>query len=267
MSIAIQKIERSKEIFSIKSALILLVVHLAALYGLRFITIHNLPYLIFTFYFFVIIGASITLHGYVSHRSFDFKFNFLRIFFLLIATCCLQGAPILWASQHLNHHSYTDKFKDPHSRKRGFFWSHMGWLFYKNPNGYSQISSLIFCKNLLRDPVIHFFNHYYLLINILFLSILFIFCNFIDRIDLFYIIGPLRIVCVWHATWLLNSIGHRIDKKGNAILNENSIIIRLLIPGEHRHSCHHKSPKQLNINYSLRVLEKIKLIHKVSISQ
>lgn len=256
-----KKNHANKEVFSIKLALIIVSIHIAGLYGLYFIKLSNLIYLVCSFYFFIIIGASITLHNYISHKSFEFNFNILRILFLLTATCCLQGAPISWASQHINHHGHTDKFKDPHSRKRGFFWSHMGWLFYKNPNGYSQVSSLTLCKHLIKDPVIHFFNIHYMLINLIFLIGLYIFSMAINRIDIFFLIGPLRILCVWHATWLLNSIGHYIDKKGNLVLNENSNLIKLLIPGEQNHSLHHKSPKQLSTNYILSFLKKIKLIN------
>ena len=260
-----KKDDLEKEIFSLKSTLIILTIHLFGVYGLQFITLKNLSYLIFSFYFFIIIGASVTLHNYLSHKNFEFRFKILRIICLFVATCCLQGAPALWASHHFNHHCYTDKFKDPHTRIRGFFWSHIGWLFYKNPNGYSQTSTIKYCKNLLRDPVIYFFNHNYLSINLFFLSLLLIICKVINRIDLFYLIGPLRIVCVWHATWALNSFGHVIDDKGNSILCDNSIILKLLIPGEHQHSAHHSSPRHLENNNILYMMEKLKLILKVPI--
>lgn len=35
---------------------------------------------------------------------------------------------IWWSHIHRVHHKYTDTDADPHNAKRGFFYSHMGWL-------------------------------------------------------------------------------------------------------------------------------------------
>lgn len=33
-----------------------------------------------------------------------------------------------WVRDHRVHHKFTDTDADPHNAKRGFFFSHMGWL-------------------------------------------------------------------------------------------------------------------------------------------
>ncbi|KAL8189271.1 hypothetical protein R6Q57_028837 [Mikania cordata] len=41
----------------------------------------------------------------------------------------LQGNPIDWVSTHRFHHQYCDSERDPHSPIEGFCFSHMSWLF------------------------------------------------------------------------------------------------------------------------------------------
>src|SRR5207244_4558577 len=40
-----------------------------------------------------------------------------------------QNGPLWWVGHHRHHHQYSDTEYDAHSPDRGFFWSHMGWLF------------------------------------------------------------------------------------------------------------------------------------------
>ena len=35
---------------------------------------------------------------------------------------------VLWAKMHRIHHKYSDTTSDPHDARRGFFFSHIGWL-------------------------------------------------------------------------------------------------------------------------------------------
>lgn len=41
----------------------------------------------------------------------------------------LQRDAYTWAHDHRIHHKYTETDADPHNAKRGFFFSHVGWLF------------------------------------------------------------------------------------------------------------------------------------------
>lgn len=41
----------------------------------------------------------------------------------------IQGDPIDWVSIHRYHHQFTDSVKDPHSPMKGFWYSHIGWLY------------------------------------------------------------------------------------------------------------------------------------------
>ena len=45
-----------------------------------------------------------------------------------IGCMSLQKGPLWWAAHHRNHHRFSDTERDVHSPKRGFWWSHMGWI-------------------------------------------------------------------------------------------------------------------------------------------
>lgn len=39
-----------------------------------------------------------------------------------------QNCMYVWVRDHRLHHRYSDTDADPHNSKRGFFFSHVGWL-------------------------------------------------------------------------------------------------------------------------------------------
>jgi len=68
-------------------------------------------------------------HRYFSHRSYKTSrwFQFVLAF---LAQTTTQKSVLWWASLHRHHHKHSDTEHDVHSpRHRGFFYSHMGWIF------------------------------------------------------------------------------------------------------------------------------------------
>lgn len=67
-------------------------------------------------------------HRYFSHRTFATS----RWFQLVLAFTSQSAAPrgvLWWASNHREHHRSADTEGDLHSPvRKGFFWSHMGWV-------------------------------------------------------------------------------------------------------------------------------------------
>ncbi len=230
------------ESFSVKLMLPILFVHAFGIYGLSYLNLHNVFYLLLVHYLFVLVGASFTYHKYLSHKTFRFGSETAKFFFLLIGVLCLQGGPIFWASHHKFHHSFTDKLKDPHSRTRGFFWSHMGWLFYRNPNGFSNVTAYKNSKDLVGDKLVLWFEKNYIAINVLFIAAAGALTALGNRPDLFFIIIPIRLMTVWHSVWLLNSYAHRVGE--NPVSARKSLLINLLIPGEGDHGFHHKNQEK-----------------------
>jgi stearoyl-CoA desaturase (delta-9 desaturase) len=74
-------------------------------------------------------GVTAGFHRYFSHRSFKTSrvAQFLLAFF---AQTSAQRGVLWWAAKHRHHHKHSDTELDVHSpRHRGFFYSHVGWIF------------------------------------------------------------------------------------------------------------------------------------------
>lgn len=67
------------------------------------------------FYLFSIVGVSLTLHRYYSHKSFEFKNSFTKWLCTLFAILAGRGSPLGWVYVHRLHHAYSDQEGDPHS--------------------------------------------------------------------------------------------------------------------------------------------------------
>jgi stearoyl-CoA desaturase (delta-9 desaturase) len=67
------------------------------------------------FYLYSIIGISITLHRYYSHKSFEFKNKALKWICTVVAILTGRGSPLGWVYVHRLHHAYSDQERDPHS--------------------------------------------------------------------------------------------------------------------------------------------------------
>ena len=74
-------------------------------------------------------GVTAGYHRYFSHRSFKTSrvFQFLLAF---LAQSSAQRGILWWAAKHRHHHRHSDTEEDVHSpRLRGFWYSHLGWIF------------------------------------------------------------------------------------------------------------------------------------------
>jgi stearoyl-CoA desaturase (delta-9 desaturase) len=52
-------------------------------------------------------------------------------------SAAIQNSILNWASGHRTHHRFVDDVdKDPYSAKRGFWFSHMGWMLRNYPSSH-----------------------------------------------------------------------------------------------------------------------------------
>src|SRR6185369_5113725 len=79
-------------------------------------------------YFVRMVVVTAGYHRYFAHRAFKTS----RVFQFLLAVASQSAAQrgvLWWASHHRFHHKHSDTANDIHSAKRrGFFYSHMGWV-------------------------------------------------------------------------------------------------------------------------------------------
>lgn len=195
------------------------------------------------FFMYWATGLAITVgyHRYYSHRAFEAK-RWVQALTLIFGVASFQNSVLIWASNHRFHHRHVDKEGDPYDINKGFFFAHMGWMFYKeNPNRpYANVS------DLKRDPLVQFQHNYYW-------PLVAIFCFGLPMAIgaafgrpwgglLFG--GLIRMVVVHHATFFINSLAHTIGTKPYAPEQtaRDSSITAIFSFGEGYHNFHHAYP-------------------------
>lgn len=71
-----------------------------------------------------------------------------------------QNAAIDWAKDHRVHHKYSETDADPHNAKRGFFFSHVGWLLCRKHPEVKEKGKTIDLSDLESDPILAFQKKY-----------------------------------------------------------------------------------------------------------
>lgn len=195
---------------------------------------------IFLHWLFGSIGICLGYHRLLTHRSFQVP-KYAEYAITLIGALALQGGPIFWVAGHRLHHLHTeDVEKDPYSARRGFWWSHMLWLFYPRKEFFEYEHYKQFAPDLVKDPFYRWLNKYFLLLQIPVGIVLYILGGWP-----FVIYGVfLRAVLLWHSTWLINSATHMAGYR-TFESNDNSGNLwwaAILTYGEGWHNNHHAYP-------------------------
>jgi stearoyl-CoA desaturase (delta-9 desaturase) len=117
------------------------------------------------FYAYSVLGISMMLHRYYSHKSFKLN-SFVKWFFTVFAVLAGRGSPLGWVYIHRIHHATSDTEKDPHSPHYDTF----KFIGFKPLQENKKINHFI-VKELLTTAHIKI-DKYYLLIIICFLLLL-----------------------------------------------------------------------------------------------
>ena len=215
--------------------------HVLAAYAVAYASTGNVLALAIAHVLVNNVGMVLGLHRYLSHRQFRTG-PYIENLLALLGTLNLQGGPIRWAATHRAHHRHTDDHGDPHAAHRGFYWSHVGWMLVRTPNGFHFTRSRRHTTDLQRRPGLQFMERHYLAINLL-AALGFIAAT--RDAGLFLWAFPLRIVLGWHLTWLVNSYSHRaplVSAATGSVGYRNSALMSLLVLGEGWHGNHHRHP-------------------------
>lgn len=215
-------------------------VHLLALLAPWFFSWSAVGITLLLHWLFGSIGICLGYHRLLSHRSFKVP-QWLEYAIALIGALALQGGPIFWVAGHRLHHAYTeDVDKDPYSARKGFWWSHMLWLFYPHEQFFDYEQYQRYAPDLVRDPFYRWLNRYYLLLQIPLGLLLYVLGGWS-----FVIWGMVvRSVLLWHSTWFINSVTHLWGYR-TFETNDNSRNLwwaALLTYGEGWHNNHHAHP-------------------------
>jgi len=191
--------------------------------------------LLVVMYSLTILGVGMGFHRMLTHRSFQ-AHPAVKFILLVLASMSLEGAALDWAATHVKHHAHADREGDPHSPLEGFFHAHMGWLFkgsMEDPN--------IYCRNLVKDPMIVFVSRTFFLWVVLSLVIPFALGGWTGLLWG----GLVRICLTHHVTWSVNSICHTFGRREFKTKDQsrNEWVVGLLSFGEGWHNNHHAFPR------------------------
>jgi stearoyl-CoA desaturase (delta-9 desaturase) len=160
---------------------------------------------------------------------------------MIFGAMAMQNSILIWGSQHRTHHRFVDSWdKDPYSAKRGFWFSHMGWILRDYPSGRNDFSN---AKDLQRDPIVMFQHRHYLALvlatNIALPLALGWLCG--DVWGVFLLAGLLRLVINHHFTWFINSLAHMWGSQPYTDENtaRDNPVLAFLTYGEGYHNFHH----------------------------
>ncbi len=165
----------------------------------------------------------------------------LRVIYLLFGAMALQNSALLWSAGHRAHHRFIDDpERDPYCARRGFWFSHIGWMLHDYPSGEPD---LVAVSELQRDRLLMWQHHYYLPLTLAMNIGLPLLIGWLsgDVVGVFLLAGVLRLVVSHHLTFCINSLAHILGTQPYSGQNtsRDNALVALLTFGEGYHNFHH----------------------------
>ncbi len=177
-------------------------------------------------------------HRLFAHRSYETN-SLVKFVLLLFGSSAFQGPALKWASDHRRHHGHIDTENDPYSIKRGFWYAHMGWLFFKD-----SVDLEIKAPDLEKDRLLQHQNKHYLVwsIGAGFVFPVLLGLAFGAPLGGLIILGSLRIFITQQSTFFVNSLCHTLGEQtySKEISARDSFFVSVLTHGEGYHNFHHQ---------------------------
>ena len=195
-------------------------------------------------YFFAGLGITLGYHRLFSHRAFNAS-KLVKYFFGFAGSGALQGSIKWWSRNHRIHHRYIDTDKDPYNAKRGFFYSHLGWMLMKQDY---ELLGHVDISDLNADKFVRFQHNHYLELSMLSGLILPMALTWLINGDwlggLMYA-GFAKVVVIHHTTFFINSLAHSSFLGASQNFSDNhssydSFVCAILTLGEGYHNFHHE---------------------------
>jgi stearoyl-CoA desaturase (delta-9 desaturase) len=236
--------------------------------------------------FYVLSGLGVTVgfHRYFTHGSFKAG-RPLRVALAVAGSMALQGPVVTWVADHRRHHAFSDKEGDPHSPwlfgtgplalTRGFWHSHMGWLFERD-----NTNARRFAPDLLADRDVVAVDRRFVLLTVVSLGLPALIGGLVTwswwgALTALFWAGFVRVALLHHVTWSINSICHMIPNRPFASRDRSANVwwLAVLSFGESWHNLHHADPTcarhgvrrgQIDISAGvIRIFERLGWAHSV----
>lgn len=188
-------------------------------------------------------GMSITAgyHRLWSHKTYE-AHAIVRFIYAIGGAFALQNSALHWSSDHRIHHKHVDNNDvDPYSAKRGFWYSHIGWMLREyQAHRYNDYDNV---RDLKKDPIVMWqHKHYLTLVLLTNIGIPLVFGLWYgDVLSSLLLIGFLRLVLSHHTTFFINSLAHIWGKQTYTDKNtaRDNGVLALFTFGEGYHNFHH----------------------------
>lgn len=191
-------------------------------------------------------GITAGAHRLWSHRAYKAKWP-LRLLLTICNTLAFENSVIEWSRDHRVHHKYSETDADPHNAKRGFFFSHMGWLLVKKHPDVIEQGKKLDISDLYQDPILRFQHKYYLILMPLICFVLPVPLPVLLWNETWlnsFCVNMFRFVFTLHASWLVNSAAHMWGHRpyDKFINPSENLMVSIFALGEGWHNYHHTFP-------------------------
>lgn len=119
------------------------------------------------YFCFGCLGVEINAHRYFAHRTFEYKYQWMKYVFSWFTTLAGTGSPMQWVAIHYDHHNHSDQDGDPHNPNEkgiGMFL----WLVYPKGNPYNV-------KHMIKDRYQVWLHRNYVFVHLITWAVLFAF--------------------------------------------------------------------------------------------
>jgi stearoyl-CoA desaturase (delta-9 desaturase) len=177
--------------------------------------------------FFITAG----FHRYFAHRAYKMGRVMQFIMAWGASTSCQKGV-LWWAAHHRAHHRYSDTDRDIHSPKRGFWWSHVGWILCRK----YQATNFAAIRDFAKCPELVWLNRYHLVPGVVLGAACYAWGGLPALLAFF-----LSTTLLYHGTFSINSLTHLWGRRRYVTTDtsRNSFLLALVTLGEGWHNNHH----------------------------
>jgi stearoyl-CoA desaturase (Delta-9 desaturase) len=174
-------------------------------------------------------------HRYFAHRTYRLG-RAAQFVLAFVGTTAAQKGPLWWAGHHRDHHRYADTDRDVHSPRRGFLWSHVGWILCDRFGATDEDA----IKDFARYPELRFLNTHDWIGPWALGIACYLYAGWSGLVVGFFC----STIVLWHATFCVNSLAHVFGRRAYETpdTSRNSLLIALMTGGEGWHNNHHRYP-------------------------
>ncbi|XP_076285440.1 acyl-CoA Delta-9 desaturase-like isoform X2 [Lasioglossum baleicum] len=232
-----------------RNVFITLYFHVATVYAIYLaFTVLKLSTILWMFIItvFAHLGVTAGAHRLWSHRAYKAKWP-MRFILMIFQTIAFQNHIHEWVRDHRVHHKYTDTDADPYNARRGFFFSHLGWLLVRKQPDVFKKGATIDISDLNNDPIVIWQKKLYIILMLLitFIIPMWVPCYFFGERPLYsWYATVARCTVSVHQISFVNSAAHIWGMRpyDMSIGPAENIFVAIIAFGEGWHNYHHVFP-------------------------